>query len=126
MGGADGAMPRMEFFTALWRAQCASWATDYYMMKIGVDVGGTKIEALGLDAQGREVFRKRVLTPRGDYEANGRTIATLVAECGQGTVGGRIPGALSKLAGLVKIANSPWLIGRPLKRDLELAIEREV
>src|SRR3954471_23762280 len=126
MGGADGAMPRMEFFTALWRAQCASWITDYYMMKIGVDVGGTKIEALALDAQGREGFRKRVLTPRGDYDATVRTIATLVAECGQGTVGVGIPGALSKLTGLVKNANSTWLIGRPLKRDLELAIEREV
>ena len=95
-------------------------------MKIGVDVGGTKIEALALDAQGREVFRKRVLTPRGDYEATVRTIATLVAECGDGTVGIGIPGALSRLSGLVKNANSTWLIGRPFKRDLELAIGREV
>lgn len=95
-------------------------------MRIGVDVGGTKIEALALDAQGREVFRKRVLTPRGDYEATVRTIATLVAECGAGTVGIGIPGALSKLTGLVKNANSTWLIGRPFKRDLEVAIGREV
>jgi fructokinase len=94
--------------------------------RIGVDVGGTKIEALALDREGREVFRKRVLTPRGDYEATVRTIATLVAECGGGTVGVGIPGALSRTTGLVKNANSTWLIGRPLKRDLELAIGREV
>jgi fructokinase len=95
-------------------------------MKIGVDVGGTKIEALALDAQGREIFRKRVLTPRGDYDATIRTIATLVDECGDGTVGIGIPGAVSKVTGLVKNANSTWLIGKPLKRDLELAIGREV
>src|SRR6185436_3863678 len=95
-------------------------------MRIGVDVGGTKIEALALDAGGREVFRKRVLTPRGDYDATVRTIATLVEECGEGTVGIGIPGTLSRQTGLVKNANSTWLIGRPLKRDLELAIGREV
>jgi fructokinase len=108
-------MPGMEFFTLSWG-----------LMRIGVDVGGTKIEALALDAQGREVFRKRVLTPRGDYEATVGTIATLVAECGDGTVGIGIPGALSKLTALVKNANSTWLIGQPLKRDLERAIGREV
>jgi fructokinase len=95
-------------------------------MKIGVDLGGTKIEALALDEQGREVFRKRVLTPRGDYDATIRTIATLVDECGDGSVGIGIPGAVSKVTGLVKNANSTWLIGKPLRRDLELAIGREV
>ena len=95
-------------------------------MRIGIDVGGTKIEALALDPQGREVFRKRVLTPRGDYEATVKTIATLAEECGEGTVGIGIPGTLSRLTGLVKNANSTWLIGRPLKRDLEAAIGREV
>ena len=96
------------------------------VMRIGIDLGGTKIEALALDAGGREVFRKRVLTPRGDYDATVRTIATLVEECGDGTVGNGIPGALSKVSGLVKNANSTWLIGRALKRDLEAAIGREV
>jgi fructokinase len=95
-------------------------------MRIGIDLGGTKIEALALDAGGREVFRKRVLTPRGDYDATVRTISTLVEECGDGTVGIGIPGALSKVSGLVKNANSTWLIGRALKRDLEAAIGREV
>jgi len=95
-------------------------------MRIGIDVGGTKTEALVLDPQGREVFRKRVLTPRGDYDATVAMIATLVNECGEGTVGIGIPGTLSRLTGLVKNANSTWLIGRPLKRDLEAAIGREV
>ena len=95
-------------------------------MRIGIDVGGTKIEALVLDPQGREVFRKRVLTPRGDYDATVATIAALVEESGEGSVGIGIPGTLSRLTGLVKNANSTWLIGRPLKRDLEAAIGREV
>jgi fructokinase len=95
-------------------------------LRIGVDLGGTKIEAIALEPDGHEALRKRVLTPRGDYEATVGTIATLVEECGEGTVGVGIPGALSKLTGLVKNANSTWLIGRPLKRDLELAIGREV
>src|SRR5882672_7275561 len=95
-------------------------------MKIGVDLGGTKIEALALDAAGREVFRKRVLTPRGDYAATLDAVVALVKEIGPGTVGVGIPGALSRVTGLVKNANSTWLIGRPLKQDLERALGHEV
>ena len=95
-------------------------------MRIGVDLGGTKIEALALDAAGREVFRKRVLTPRGDYPATLDAVVALVKEIGTGTVGIGIPGALSRVTGLVKNANSTWLIGRPLKHDLERALGREV
>src|SRR5882672_8775193 len=95
-------------------------------MKIGVDLGGTKIEALALDAAGREVFRKRVLTPRGDYAATLDAVVALVKEIGPGTVGVGIPGALSRVTGLVKNANSTWLIGRSLKEDLERALGREV
>src|SRR5438105_3041837 len=94
--------------------------------KIGVDLGGTKIEALALDDAGREVFRKRVLTPRGDYVATLAAVAALVNEIGAGSVGIGIPGALSQTTGLVKNANSTWLIGRPLKQDLERALGREV
>ena len=94
--------------------------------RIGVDLGGTKIEALALDAQGRETFRKRVPSPRGDYAGTIQSIAALVREAGEGTVGVGIPGALSKATGLVKNANSTWLIGKPLKQDLEKAIGREV
>jgi predicted NBD/HSP70 family sugar kinase len=95
-------------------------------MRIGVDLGGTKIEALALDDAGREVFRKRVLTPRGDYAATLDAVVALVKEIGPGTVGVGIPGALSRVTGLVKNANSTWLIGRPLKQDLERALGREV
>jgi fructokinase len=67
-----------------------------------------------------------VLTPRGDYDATVRTIATLVDECGDGAVGIGIPGALSKLTGLVKNANSTWLIDRPLRADLEARLARPI
>jgi len=89
-------------------------------------MGGTKIEALALDAAGREVFRKRVATPRGDYAATIAAVSSLVKELGTGSVGVGIPGAMSQVTGLVKNANSTWLIGKPLKQDLEKAIGREV
>src|SRR5712692_4452584 len=98
----------------------------YSNLRIGVDIGGTKIEALALDPAGREVFRKRIPTPRGDYAATLAAVAGLVKEIGDGTVGIGIPGALSRATGLVKNANSTWLIGRPLQQDLEKAIGREV
>ena len=95
-------------------------------LRIGVDIGGTKIEALALDAAGHEVFRKRIPTPRGDYEATVAAVVSLVAEAGAGTVGVGIPGALSRATGRVKNANSTWLIGRSLKEDLEKALKREI
>jgi fructokinase len=94
--------------------------------RIGIDLGGTKIEAIALDASGREVFRKRVPSPRGDYAATIQTVKQLVDDAGEGTVGIGMPGALSKLNGLVKNANSTWLNGKPLKEDLEQALGREV
>ena len=95
-------------------------------LRIGIDLGGTKIEALALDAAGREVFRKRVPSPRGDYAATISAISSLVCEIGEGSVGIAIPGALSQVTGLVKNANSTWLIGKPLKQDLESALQRKV
>ncbi|HEY5897536.1 MAG TPA: ROK family protein [Burkholderiales bacterium] len=95
-------------------------------MRIGIDLGGTKIEAIALDERGRELFRKRVLTPRGDYAATLVTIAALVSEIGKGSIGIGIPGTLSRVSGLVKNANSTWLIGKPLKDDLERMLGREV
>jgi fructokinase len=99
--------------------------------RIGIDLGGTKIEALALDAAGRDVFRKRVPTPRGDYAATIAAIRDLVREIdsslrSRNTVGVGIPGAISQLTGLVKNANSTWLIGKPLKQDLEKALGRPV
>lgn len=94
--------------------------------RIGIDLGGTKIEALALDAAGREVFRKRIPAPRGDYAATIGAVASLVNEIGEGSVGVGIPGALSRVTGLVKNANSTWLIGKPLKQDLEKMLNREI
>jgi len=95
-------------------------------LRIGIDLGGTKIEAVGLDRGGREVFRKRVPTPRGDYAGTLRQIKALIEETGKGTVGIGIPGSLSRGTGLVKNANSTWLIGKPLQQDLEQVIQRPV
>ena len=96
------------------------------MVRIGIDLGGSKIEAIALDSSGREVFRKRVATPGGDYDATLGAISSLVKEIGEGSVGMGIPGMLSSVTGLVKNANSTWLIGRDLKRDLEASLGREV
>jgi fructokinase len=99
-------------------------------MRIGVDLGGTKTEALALDDVGREVRRVRVATPQHDYRGTVETIAALVENLereigGQGTVGVGIPGTIVA-TGLVKNANSTWLNGQPLERDLSDALGREV
>ena len=100
-------------------------------MRIGIDLGGTKIEGIALDEGGHELVRRRVPTPRGDYGATVAAVAALVQviEAGtgrHGSVGVGIPGALSRATGLVKNANSTWLIGRPLALDLEAALARPV
>jgi fructokinase len=100
-------------------------------MRIGIDVGGTKIEGIAVDPDGRERARRRVPTPRGDYDATVEAIASLVADLeaetgGRARVGVGIPGALSRSTGLVKNANSTWLIGRPFDRDLAARLGRPV
>jgi fructokinase len=100
-------------------------------LRIGIDLGGTKIEIIALDGDGGELLRRRVATPRGDYLATVMAVAGLVEaaerELGQrGSVGIGIPGAESRLTGLIKNANSTWLIGRPLRRDLHALLQREV
>ena len=99
-------------------------------MRIGVDVGGTKIEAIALSPAGQEIARRRVTTP-SDYMPLLDAIAELVRElehaAGEvGTVGVGIPGAVVPHTGLVKNANSVWLNGRPLGRDLEARLHRPV
>ena len=101
------------------------------MHRIGIDLGGTKIELLALDAGGAEVFRQRVPTPKAGYGATLEAVAALVREAeaaigAQGSVGIGIPGALSRATGLVKNANSTYLIGKPFKQDLEARLAREV
>lgn len=102
-------------------------------MRIGIDLGGTKTEIVALADDGAELLRERVPTPRGDYAATVATIAALVesaeAKVGAGktaTVGVGIPGAESRVTGLIKNANSTWLIGKPLRADLEAALGRPV
>lgn len=99
-------------------------------MRIGVDLGGTKIAGIALDG-GREVVSTRIDTPRDDYAATVDAIAALVAHLertagARGTVGVGIPGTLAPESSLVKNANSTWLIGHPLHTDLERALGRPV
>ncbi|HET9025371.1 MAG TPA: ROK family protein [Burkholderiaceae bacterium] len=108
------------------------WRTSSIgFMRIGIDLGGTKIEGIVLDEAGRELVRRRVATPRGDYRATVDAIASLVnaletGSRGGATVGIGIPGAISRVSGLVKNANSTCLIGQPLHRDVEAALGRPV
>ncbi|MDX2141936.1 MAG: ROK family protein [Rhodospirillaceae bacterium] len=105
-------------------------------IRIGVDLGGTKIEAVALDRAGAIRFRKRVPTPTGDYDRTVRAIAELAAQASHETIslwgtmpptiGVGIPGTISPATGLIKNANSVCLIGHALDRDLAQAIGREV
>lgn len=100
-------------------------------MRIGIDFGGTKIEAIALDAAGHERARRRIATPRNDYAAGLAAVRTLVtsleSELGErGSVGVGIPGAISPASGRVKNANSTWLIGKAFHQDLEAVLNRPV
>lgn len=100
-------------------------------MQIGVDLGGTKTEVAALNSDGGVLFRERVPTVRHDYPATITTIVKLVQRVEQqtgqrGSVGIGIPGALSTTTGLIKNANSTWLLGKPLDRDLGAALGRPV
>lgn len=101
-------------------------------MRIGVDLGGTKIEAIAIAPAGQELARRRVPAPHGDYANTIAAIRDLVlaieAEVGVGaaSVGMGIPGAVSPRTGLVKNANSTWLIGHAIDRDLAAALGRPV
>ncbi len=100
-------------------------------MRIGVDLGGTKIEAIALGGGGRELARRRRHTPVADYSGTVGAIRELVdgleSTLGRtGTVGIGIPGVISPTSGLVKNANSTWLNGKPLDADLREALARPV
>ena len=100
-------------------------------MRIGIDVGGTKIEAIGLASDGTIRARRRVDAPRGDYERTVKTLVDLVEaielDTGErGSVGLGIPGTISPATGWIKNANSTWLNGQPLDRDLSRALNRPV
>ncbi|MGP1676724.1 MAG: ROK family protein [Burkholderiales bacterium] len=100
-------------------------------MRLGVDLGGSKIEIVALADDSAELLRRRVPTPRGDYPGTLTAISALVQQAERdlsqrGSLGVGIPGAESRVTGLIKNANSTWLIGRPLRRDLQLLLQREV
>jgi predicted NBD/HSP70 family sugar kinase len=101
------------------------------MLRLGIDLGGTKIEIAAFDANGRECLRRRVATPQGDYRATLESIAGLVEGVedklqARGSVGIGMPGAESRVSGLIKNANSTCLIGQPLRHNLEQRLQREV
>jgi fructokinase len=100
-------------------------------MRIGVDLGGTKIEGVALAADGSEAARVRIPTPRRDYDGTVAALVAVVNELeraagGPASVGIGIPGVISPATGLVKNANSTWLIGRALDRDVAHALGRPV
>ena len=101
------------------------------MMRLGLDLGGTKIAAAVLAPDGREVWSRRVATPRGDYDGTLTALADLVVEAEQAvgescSIGVGMPGAISPATGLVKNANSTWLNGRAFQQDLEQRVGRPV
>ena len=111
------------------------------MLRVGIDLGGTKIEGIALDPAGTVVARRRVPTPRGDYAATVEAVAALAEQLEResirrggpssppgppATVGVGMPGVISPATGLVKNANSTWLIGQPFGADLSARLGREV
>jgi fructokinase len=100
-------------------------------MRIGIDLGGTKIEGIAIAGAGVVLMRERIPAPRGDYAATLAAVAGLVYEIersigDRGSVGIGIPGTISPATGLVKNANSTWLNGRPLAEDLPRLLDRPI
>jgi len=100
-------------------------------MRIGVDLGGTKTELIALADDGTVRLRRRMPTPAGDYPATVALIAAMVAQAeaalgARASVGIGTPGSVSPVSGLMRNANSTCLNGRPLKQDLEAALDREI
>ena len=100
-------------------------------MRLGVDLGGTKIEIIALDDSGKELLRRRVFTPSGNYAATLQLIGVLVhdaeAKLGQrGSVGIGTPGTLSRATGRLKNSNSVILNDKPILQDLESLLQRPV
>lgn len=101
------------------------------MLRLGIDLGGTKTEAIVLSATGRELLRSRVDTPQGDYDATLRAIVALIdkaeTEVGERcSIGIGMPGSLSAHTGLMRNSNSVCLNGRPVKDDLEALLGRGI
>jgi len=102
-----------------------------FIIRLGIDLGGTKIEILVIDIVGHEVFRQRVITPKNDYAATIRAIVSLIASAEeeikqQCNVGICTPGSISPASGLLRNSNSVCLNNKPFKQDLEKAIGKEI
>jgi fructokinase len=100
-------------------------------VRIGIDLGGTKIEGIAIAGDGSERLRRRIPAPRGDYASTLAAVAGLVREieqevAGAGSVGIGIPGTISQATGRIKNANSTWLNGTPLSEDLSRMLDREI
>ena len=100
-------------------------------MRLGIDLGGSKIEIIALDAAGAELYRSRVATPQGDYRGTLKAITALVNTAEQklgmrGSVGIGTPGAISRATGCLKNSNSVCLNGQPLVQDLEALLARPI
>lgn len=101
-------------------------------IRIGIDLGGTKTEIIALEARnGKELYRKRVPSPRGNYDDTVSNMANLVLEAEatlgrKGTVGVGIPGSIKPDTGLIKNANSTWINHHPLDKDLGQALDRKI
>jgi fructokinase len=98
-------------------------------LRMGIDLGGTKIEALVMDSAGTELARERIMTPSGDYTATLQSLVGLVGRLearvgSQCRVGIGMPGAFSRATGRVKNSNSICLNGQPLRQDLETLLQR--
>jgi fructokinase len=101
----------------------------FMILKVGIDVGGTKIAGVAIDANGDIVAQSRQPTPREDYDATIRCIREMVAELSGAapcSVGIGIPGSVSRKTGKVHNANSTWINARPLQQDLETALGKPV
>jgi fructokinase len=100
-------------------------------MRIGIDLGGTKIEGIAIEGDGSERLRRRIPAPRGDYRNSLDAVAALVRDLERelgvpGTVGVGIPGAVSHATGRIKNANSTWLNGTLLADDLSRMLDRPI
>ncbi len=100
-------------------------------MRIGIDLGGTKVEAIALGDDGATLSRRRMATPRGDYDATLGAISGLIQTVEneldmRGSVGVATPGAISPDSGLIKNSNSDWLIAKPLIEDLQNRLVRPI
>ncbi len=101
------------------------------MIRIGIDLGGTKIEGIALSEAGEELFRQRIATPQGDYQRTLHSIVDLIKqiETGideQGSIGICTPGSLSPATGLLRNSNSVCMNGKPVLDDLQNLLHKEI